>query len=123
MNKNELEKYAGKDVILTIRYEGRMQEQAQYRDRTWIKIGGSAYSERLITAEHVVSVEYSRPSWFPPVKGDVLEAPDGTRYICGLDPGGYWYLMANRPDRPVIVNVNYEPMSQWKLVLPGKDRA
>jgi hypothetical protein len=31
--------------------------------------------------------------------------------------------MANRPDRPVIVNVNYEPMSQWKLVLPGKDRA
>jgi hypothetical protein len=122
MNKNELEKYAGKDVILTIRYEGRMQGSPG-RHRTWINIGGLEYSERLITAEHVVSVEYSRPSWFPPVKGDVLEAPDGTRYICGLDPGGYWYLMANRPDRPVIVNVNYEPMSQWKLVLPGKDRA
>jgi hypothetical protein len=116
----ELDMHLGKRVRVTTEHEGVLERSAfvpgSYRitgddSRRYVYHPGEI---RLLTLVH--------PQNWPPQDGDTWKSPRGSRYLCGVNISGDWYLTPNRPGHEFIHPAYFvtgqgrQEVSQWKLV-------
>jgi hypothetical protein len=116
----ELDMHLGKRVRVTTEHEGVLERSAfvpgSYRitgddSRRYVYHPGEI---RLLTLVH--------PQNWPPQDGDTWKSPRGSRYLCGVNITGDWYLTPNRPGQGFIHPAYFvtgqgrQEVSQWKLV-------
>ncbi len=124
MELDEIRQYEGRNVRVTVQYEGELSADGDCLVLT------TGEGLRYVHPDHVTRVEGLAPDFWPPVPGDVLESPAGWRYLCGATRDG-WVLSrpseSGRGDVRLYSSINQGPAltpegSSWKLLLPGPSR-